>query len=122
MIQRLSILGATGDLAARYLRPGLAVLRAAGGVCTAPVMSMLRTLADRGRRRDWSPERAYSVNGIFISVTRRGVSNMWGLSARTPQRPQFVRERDHQRAYGENERPDHQDDRKRARRRERQQQ
>ena len=37
------------------------------------------------------------------------------LSARTPQRPQFERKRDHQCAYGKNERPDHQDDRKRAR-------
>jgi len=30
MIQRLAILGATGDLTARYLLPGLAALRAAG--------------------------------------------------------------------------------------------
>src|SRR5262245_43255302 len=79
-------------------------------------------ISPRGRRRDWSPESAHSANGIFISVTRRGVSNMWDLSARTPQRPQFERKRYHQRAYGENERPDQQDDRKRARRRERQQQ
>jgi glucose-6-phosphate 1-dehydrogenase len=50
MIQKLAILGATGDLAARYLLPGLAALRAAG------------ELGDEFRlvavgREDWTDER-----------------------------------------------------------------
>ena len=41
MIRKLAILGATGDLTARYLLPGLAALRAAGEVTGRPEYGQL---------------------------------------------------------------------------------
>src|SRR5215468_10982136 len=60
-------------------------------------------------------------SSILDSVTGRGRARMGNLSARSPHRSQFERERDHQRAEGESVRSDQPDDRKRASQRERHQ-
>ncbi|HKN99863.1 MAG TPA: glucose-6-phosphate dehydrogenase [Pseudonocardiaceae bacterium] len=55
MIHRLAILGATGDLTARYLMPGLAALRAAGHLDDRFQLSCAsREGWDDGRFREWA--------------------------------------------------------------------
>ncbi|RGD57177.1 glucose-6-phosphate dehydrogenase (NADP(+)) [Kitasatospora xanthocidica] len=58
MIDRLAILGATGDLSARFLLPALAALRAAGHTGDAlRVTGASREDWDTGRYRAWAAER-----------------------------------------------------------------
>jgi D-3-phosphoglycerate dehydrogenase / 2-oxoglutarate reductase len=71
MIDRLAIFGATGDLAARYLLPGTAALRAAGHLDDGFVLvgAGLDDIEEEpAKQRDWKPEiPSFSLDNVIIT-------------------------------------------------------
>ncbi|MBO0776179.1 MAG: glucose-6-phosphate dehydrogenase, partial [Actinobacteria bacterium] len=74
MISRLAIFGATGDLTARYLLPGLAALRAAGHVGDdLPVTGASREEWDSGQFQQWAAAQLGRHAGHIPASARQAV-------------------------------------------------
>ncbi|MFJ7907172.1 glucose-6-phosphate dehydrogenase [Kitasatospora sp. NPDC096204] len=79
MIDRLAILGATGDLSARFLLPALAALRAAGHVGDSlRVTGASREDWDTGQYRAWAEERLDRHGGDLPADARKAVLDALG--------------------------------------------
>jgi glucose-6-phosphate 1-dehydrogenase len=74
MIERLATFGATGDLTARYLLPGLAALQAAGQLCDRfQLASAGRAKWDTGDFRRWAAAQLDRHGGQFPAAARQAV-------------------------------------------------
>jgi glucose-6-phosphate 1-dehydrogenase len=74
MIERLAIFGATGDLTARYLLPGLAALQAAGQLGDRfQLASAGREAWDTGDFRQWAAAQLDRHCGQFPAAARQAV-------------------------------------------------
>ncbi|WP_042381901.1 glucose-6-phosphate dehydrogenase [Streptacidiphilus melanogenes] len=76
MIDRLVVFGATGDLSARYLLPGLAALHASG--CLGAGFRLVgadRSSWDSGRFRAWAEEQLDRYGAEFPADARRAVAD-----------------------------------------------
>lgn len=74
MIERLAIFGATGDLTARYLLPGLAALQAAGQLSDRfQLTGVGREEWDTGDFRHWAAAQLDRHGGRFPAAARQAV-------------------------------------------------
>src|SRR5215469_2101123 len=74
MIERLAIFGATGDLTARYLLPGLAALQAAGQLGDRfQLAGVGREGWDTGDFRQWAAAQLDRHGGQFPAAARQAV-------------------------------------------------
>jgi glucose-6-phosphate 1-dehydrogenase len=74
MIERLAIFGATGDLTARYLLPGLAALQAAGQLSGRFQLTAAgRQEWDTGDFRHWAAAQLDRHGGRFPATARQAV-------------------------------------------------
>ena len=74
MIERLAIFGATGDLTARYLLPGLAALQAAGQLSDRfQLTGAGRQEWDTGDFRSWAAAQLDRHGGRFPAAARQAV-------------------------------------------------
>jgi glucose-6-phosphate 1-dehydrogenase len=96
MIERLAIFGATGDLTARYLLPGLAALQAAGQLGDRfQLASAGREAWDTGDFRQWAAAQLDRHCGQFPAAARQAVvsgssyhqADVRRMRRTTPKRP-----------------------------------
>jgi glucose-6-phosphate 1-dehydrogenase len=79
VIERLAIFGATGDLIARYLLPGLAALQAAGHLGDRFQLAAAgREDWDTGRFRQWAAAQLDRHGGQFPAAARQAVVSASG--------------------------------------------